>query len=58
MFYITSISPQAGQGAVSMFDPNIQNAGQSPCPDGIWTRVSSRPYCCEKRPFVSRRALV
>ena len=41
MFSITSISPHCGQPAASMSAPNIQKAGQIPCPCGIWRRVSN-----------------
>src|SRR5258708_21953768 len=53
-----SISPHAGQLTVEMLSPRAQIAGQRPLPVGICARASKRPYCCEKRPWVRRRALV
>src|SRR6185312_220813 len=58
MFSMTSISPQLGQFTLSMLAPIIQNAGQIPCPSGIWMRASKRPYFCENLPLLNRRALV
>ena len=58
MFSMTSISPHDGQFTVLMLSPIIQNAGQIPCPSGIWMRASNRPYCWLNFPSVLMRALV
>ena len=58
MFSMMSISPHDGQLTLPMLAPSIQNAGQMPCPSGIWMRASKRPYFCENFPLLSRRALV
>src|SRR5689334_13375666 len=58
MFSIMSISPQVGQPTVSMSLPNIQNAGQTPCPRGILIRASKRPYLRSNFPFVINLAEV
>ena len=42
-FSMTSISPEPGHGVCGNCPPSIQNAGQMPCPRGIWMRASTRP---------------
>ena len=41
-----------------MSPPSIQKAGQIPCPRGILTRASKRPYACENCPGLQYRAEV
>ena len=47
-----SISPQVGQLAVLIFEPNIHSAGQMPCPSGKAARMSTRPNLNSFLPFV------
>ena len=56
MFSMMSISPQAGQPALPMSLPSIQNAGQMPWPYGTLMRASKRPYGCSNVPCVFSRA--
>ena len=39
-----SISPQAGQPTVFIFEPNNHNAGQVPPPSGSFALISTVPY--------------